>query len=70
MNILTSTRKTTWKSSYKPYIKRMISIFMIYPHNLDLDNIFIKTLKTYKEGSRSRKQCATSLSVLAKFLDH
>ena len=23
---LTSTRKTTWKSSYKPYIKRMISI--------------------------------------------
>jgi integrase len=36
----------------------------------NLDNIFTTTLKTYKEGSRSRKQCATSLSVLAKFLEH
>ena len=66
---LTSTRKTTWRSSYKPYLKRMISV-----HNesdiKDLDNIFLRTLKTYKEGSRSRKQCATSLSVLAKYLEH
>ena len=36
----------------------------------DLNNIFLETLKSYKEGSRSRKQCATSLSVLAKFLEH
>ena len=66
---LTSTRKTTWKSSYKPYLKRIISIY----DNSDsenLNNIFMTTLKSYKEGSRSRKQCATSLSVLAKFLDH
>ena len=66
---LTSTRKTTWKSSYRPYLKRMKSIY----DNLNtenLDDIFITTLKTYKEGSRSRKQCATSLGVLAKYLEY
>ena len=66
---LTSTRKTTWKSSYEPYLKRMISIHS-EADTKDLDNIFVSTLKTYKEGSRSRKQCSTSLSVLAKFLDY
>ncbi len=66
---LTSTRKTTWKSSYKPYLKRMISI-QNDSNTENLENIFITTLKTYKEGSRSRKQCATSLSVLAKFLEY
>ena len=66
---LTSTRKTTWRSSYKPYLNRMISI-QNDTNTENLDNIFTTTLKTYKEGSRSRKQCATSLSVLAKFLEH
>ena len=66
---LTSTRKTTWKSSYKPYLKRIISIYD-KSDSENLNNIFMTTLKSYKEGSRSRKQCATSLSVLAKFLDH
>jgi len=65
---LTSTRKTTWRSSYKPYLTRMMNIYNS-SGNEKLENIFLKTLKTYKEGSRSRKQCATSLSVLAKFLD-
>ncbi len=65
---LTSTRKTTWRSSYKPYIKRILNIYES-SLNTDLKNVFIKTLETYKEGSRSRKQCATSLSVLAKFLE-
>ena len=65
---LTSTRKTTWRSSYKPYINRIVNIYDS-SFNSDLQNIFIKTLQTYKEGSRSRKQCATSLSVLAKFLE-
>ena len=65
---LTSTRKTTWKSSYKPYLKRMITIYNDAADTENLDNVFIKTLKTYKEGSRSRKQCATTLSVLAKYL--
>ena len=65
---LTSTRKTTWRSAYKPYLKRMVKIYD-YSSNADIRNIFLKTIETYKEGSRSRKQCATSLSVLAKFLD-
>ena len=65
---LTSTRKTTWRSSYKPYLKRVLNIYYSST-NEDLENIFLETLKTYKEGSRSRKQCATSLSVLANFLD-
>ena len=64
----TSTRKTTWRSSYKPYMKRILNIYGDH-ENEGLEKIFQKTLESYKEGSRSRKQCATSLSVLAKFLD-
>ena len=64
---LSSTRKTTLRSSYKPYLKRIHNIYNEYDDE-DLVNIFQKTLESYKEGSRSRKQCATSLSVLAKFL--
>ena len=64
---LSSTRKTTWRSSYKPYLKRIVDI-NDSSNNLDIESIFLKTLRTYKEGSRSKKQCATSLSVLAKFL--
>ena len=65
---LNSTRKTTWRSSYKPYLKRILKVSESC-NNLNLENIFLNTLKSYKEGSRSRKQCATSLSVLAKFLE-
>ncbi|MBO6970793.1 MAG: site-specific integrase [Prochlorococcus marinus CUG1431] len=65
---LSSTRKTTWRSSYKPYVKRILDIYYSY-ENEPLDKIFQKTLESYKEGSRSRKQCATSLNVLAKYLD-
>jgi len=63
-----STRKTTWRSSYKPYLKRILNIYNDY-ENEALEKIFQKTLESYKEGTRSRKQCATSLNVLAKFLD-
>ncbi len=65
---LSSTRKTTWRSSYKPYIKRVLHIYSEHDGE-DLEKIFQKTLVSYKKGSRSRKQCATSLSVLAKFLE-
>ena len=65
---LSSTRKTTWRSSYKPYIKRVLNFYSEY-YGEDLEKIFQKTLESYKKGSRSRKQCATSLSVLAKFLE-
>ncbi len=63
-----STRKTTWRSSYKPYMKRILDVYSDL-ENEALEKIFQKTLESYKVGSRSRKQCATSLSVLAKFLD-
>ncbi len=65
---LSSTRKTTWRSSYKPYMKRVLNVYS-ESKSEDLEKIFQKTLESYKEGSRSRKQCATSLSVLAKFLE-
>ena len=65
---LTSSRKTTWRSSYKPYLNRMLSIYDS-SDDANLQKIFSKTIETYKEGSRSKKQCATSLSVLARFLD-
>ena len=68
-DFLSSTRKTTWNNSYKPYIKRLISIHKDC-QNDDFNEILINTLKTYSEGSRSRKQCGTSLSVFANFLDY
>ena len=49
-------------------MKRILNIYNDY-ENTALEKIFQKTLESYKEGSRSRKQCATSLNVLAKFLD-
>ena len=66
---LKSAKKTTWNSSYKPYIKRMISTYYSNK-NGELNSIFINTLKTYKEGTRSRKQCGTSLNVFAEFIEH
>ena len=66
---LSSTRKTTWQSSYKPYIKRMISVYA-KNEELDLNKIFINTLKSYEKGTRSRKQCGTSLNVFASFMKH
>ncbi len=65
---LNSSRKSTWRSAYKPYLKRFESVYKS-TNNSDTKNIFFKTLETYKEGSRSRKQCATSLGVFAKFLE-
>ncbi len=64
---LNSARKSTWNSSYKPYIKRMINIYK-KNDNRDINHIFLSTLKSYQEGSRSRKQCGTTLNVFADFL--
>jgi len=65
---LNSSRKSTWNGSYKPYIKRMISIYQ-KNENKDINQIFLSTLKSYKEGSRSRKQCGTALKVFAEFFE-
>ncbi len=64
---LNSARKSTWNSSYKPYIKRMLNIYKKNDKK-DINDIFLSTLKSYQEGSRSRKQCGTSLNVFANFL--
>ncbi len=64
---LNSARKSTWNSSYKPYIKRMINLYK-KNDNKDINHLFLSTLKSYKEGSRSRKQCGTSLNVFADYL--
>ena len=66
---LSSTRKTTWESSYRPYLKRFLSIHESCKDK-DLTNVFFNTLNTYEKGSRSRKQCGTSLNVFADFLGH
>ena len=65
---LNSARRSTWNSAYKPYIKRMLSNYQ-KNDNKDINHIFLNTLKSYKEGSRSRKQCGTSLNVFAEFLE-
>ena len=40
-----STRKTTWRSSYKPYLKRILDIYSDY-ENEELEQIFQKTLES------------------------
>ena len=47
----------------------MISIYKNVD-NKNLNNIFLETLNSYKEGSRSRKQCGTTLNVFAKFIQY
>ena len=66
---LQSSRITTWNSSYKPYFKRLISTYYS-KKNKHLDDIFFETLQSYKEASRSRKQCGTTLSIFANFIEH
>ncbi len=68
-DFLSSTRKTTWKTSYLPYLKRMISIYKNKGHK-DLSSIFLNTLNSYQKGSRSRKQCGTTLNVFAQFIEY
>ncbi len=63
-----SGNKTNWDSAYLPYFRRMISIAK--DNNYTLNKIlFIETLSSYSENSRSRKQCGTSLKALAKHFD-
>ena len=44
---LSSTRRTTWRSSYKPYLKRVLSIYNEHDSQ-DIEKIFQKTLEIYK----------------------
>ncbi len=62
-----TSKKTTWNSAYKPYLKRLQEISE--RENIGLDsNLFCETLKSYKENSRSRQQCSSSIGVFARHL--
>ncbi len=61
-----SGSRTTWSSAYLPYLRRLISLA---EEQQQLDSaLLLKTLRSYKENSRSKQQCATALSALAQHL--
>tara|TARA_Y100001968_G_scaffold292474_1_gene297690 strand:+ start:3010 stop:4167 length:1158 start_codon:yes stop_codon:yes gene_type:complete len=63
-----SSRKTTWDSAYKPYLNRLRKINQ--DKDLELNaKLLCDVLKSYKENTRSRQQCSSSLAVFARFLN-
>jgi integrase len=57
--------RTTWSSAYRPYLRRLKRI--AEERNLSLGTeLLALTLSSYADASRSRQQCATSLSALAR----
>ena len=60
--------KTNWESAYLPYLRRLKHIASENSFYTLNQNLFIKTLKSYSENSRSRLQCATSLKAVARYL--
>ncbi len=56
--------KTTWSSAYLPYINRLLRMAETTNKGLST-NLFSNTLASYSENSRSRQQCATTLSAFA-----
>ncbi len=65
-SILQSSKKSTWDYAYKPYLRRLQEISGSKELNSDM---FCQTLKSYRESSRSRQQCASTLNVFAKYLN-
>ena len=59
--------KTTWSSAYSPYFRRLIEKSDEFNENFST-NLFLKTLTSYSENSRSRQQCSIALSALARRL--
>ncbi len=60
--------KTNWNSAYLPYFRRMESIAKETNEILN-KKLLIKTLFSYSENSRSRKQCGTTLKSLATYFN-
>ncbi len=59
---------TTWSSAYLPYLNRLVSLEV--SQNCELDaNLFLTTLLSYSENSRSRQQCSTALAAFARYLN-
>ncbi len=60
--------KTNWNSAYLPYFRRMEYIAK-ENNNILTKGLFLKTLSSYSENSRSRKQCGTTLKALANYIN-
>jgi integrase len=60
-----SGAKTTWSSTYRPYLRRMAA--MAEESGLPCDrSLFEQVLESYEPTSRSRQQCGTALAALAR----
>ena len=61
-----SSSRSNWGSSYLPYLQRLKVIAT--KHNRKLNKaLFIETLKSYSENSRSRQQCGSSLKAFGDY---
>ncbi len=63
-----SGAKSTWRSAYWPYLRRLFNQANQLDKELDV-SLLMHTLKSYSENSRSRQQCGTVLAALARHLD-
>ena len=60
--------RTNWDYAYLPYLRRLKKIS--YENNQPLNkDLFLKTLLTYSESSRSRQQCGVTLKAFANYLN-
>jgi integrase len=59
--------KTTWKTAYAPYLKKLEAIAQT--RSLTLTEAVYATVQTLPSSSRSRQVCCTALSALAEFLN-
>ncbi len=63
-----ASANTNWNSAYKPYLRRLEKQAKKKDYNHKKD-LFIETLLSYSENTRSRLQCGTVLQSFAKYLN-
>ena len=61
-----SSSRSNWGSSYLPYLQRLKVIAAKQNRKLN-KALFIETLKSYSENSRSRQQCGSSLKAFGDY---
>ncbi|MEB3325809.1 MAG: site-specific integrase, partial [Cyanobacteriota bacterium] len=57
--------RSTWRTAYQPYLRRVLSMGAKGSGGLDAD-LLVAVLESYPLASRSRQQCALVLGALAK----
>ena len=62
-----SGARSTWRSAYQPYLRRLRAIGEKAGHDLDA-GLLTTVLESYPVASRSRQQCALVLGALARHL--